>query len=114
MKKINIFRTAPVPAALATRPQPTVASLDSGLGQADPAPNLRPTQRRRLVKLLLKRPLAHGYRTNLWTTARIAEVIGRESGVDCHCAHVGRRMHCLRWTHQKPETRPLRASPVSC
>jgi putative transposase len=35
---------------------------------------LTPAQQRRLVRLLLKGPLAHGYRTNLWTTARIAEV----------------------------------------
>src|SRR5947208_6338114 len=35
------------------------------------------SQRRRLVKVLLKGPQAHGYRTQLWTTARIAEVIRR-------------------------------------
>src|ERR1700726_1326332 len=29
-------------------------------------------QRKRLADVLLRGPLAHGYRTNLWTTARIA------------------------------------------
>jgi len=70
-------------------------------------PKLRPAQRRRLVKLLLRGPLAHGYRTNLWTTARIAEVIERELGVHYHPDHVGRLMHRLGWTHQKPEARAV-------
>ena len=66
---------------------------------------LMPAQRRRLVRLLLQGPLAHGYRTNLWTTARIVELITREFGVSYHRDHVGRLMHNLGWTHQKPETR---------
>jgi hypothetical protein len=41
-------------------------------------PKLRPGERRRLVQLLLKGALAHGYRTDLWTTARIAQVIKRD------------------------------------
>ncbi len=64
-------------------------------------------QRRRLVKLLLKGPQAHGYRTQLWTTARIAEVIRREFGVHYHRDHVGRLMHRLKWSPQKPETRAV-------
>ena len=70
-------------------------------------PKLRPAERRRLVKLLVKGPLAHGYRTNLWTTARIAEVIQRECGVDYHRDHVGRLMRHLGWSHQKPEKRAI-------
>ena len=65
------------------------------------------TQRCRLVKLLLKGPMAHGYRTNLWTTARIAELIEREFGVSYHRDHIGRLMHSLKWSHQKPERRAL-------
>jgi transposase len=64
-------------------------------------------QLRRLVRLLLKGPLAYGYRTNLWTTARIAEVIQREFGVHYHRDHIGRLMHRLDWSHQKPETRAI-------
>jgi len=70
-------------------------------------PKLRPAEQRRLLKLLLKGPLAHGYRTNLWTTARIAEVIRREFGVDYHRDHVGRLMRHLGWSHQKPERRAV-------
>ena len=65
------------------------------------------TQRRRLVKLLLKGPMAQGYRTNLWTTARIAVLIEREFGVHYHRDHIGRLMHRLNWSHQKPERRAL-------
>ena len=68
-------------------------------------PKLKPAQQRHLVKLLLKGPLARGYHTNLWTTARIAELITGEFGVSYHRDHVGRLMHSLGWSHQKPETR---------
>jgi len=64
-------------------------------------------RRKRLVGLLLQGPIAQGYRTNLWTTARIAEVIRREFGVQYHRDHVGRLMHRLRWSAQKPERRAL-------
>src|ERR1700738_1540598 len=45
-------------------------------------------QRRRLVNLLLQGPMMHGYRTNLWTTARIAELIGHHAGPPDECALV--------------------------
>jgi transposase len=48
-----------------------------------------------------------GYRTNLWTTARIAEMVEREFGVRYHPDHIGRLMHSLGWTQQKPERRAL-------
>lgn len=64
-------------------------------------------QRQRLVNLLLQGPLAHGYRTHLWTTARIAELIERKFGIHYHRDHVGRLMHSLHWSHQKPERRAL-------
>jgi transposase len=70
-------------------------------------PKLRATQRRRLVKLLLQGPTAHGYGTQLWTTARIAALIRREFGVGYHRDHIGRLMHSLNWSHQKPERRAV-------
>jgi transposase len=51
--------------------------------------------------------MMHGYRTNLWTTARIAELIRREFGVQYHRDHVGKLMHALNWSPQKPERRAL-------
>ena len=64
-------------------------------------------ERKRLVRLLLKGSTAYGYRTNLWTTARIAELVEREFGVRYHRDHVGRLMHSLGWSAQKPERRAL-------
>jgi transposase len=51
--------------------------------------------------------MMHGYRTNLWTTARIAELIDREFGIQYHRDHVGRLLHSLKWSPQKPERRAL-------
>jgi transposase len=70
-------------------------------------PRLSLAQQRRLIRVLLKGAMANGYRTELWTTARIAEVIKRTFGVRYHRDHVGRLMHKLEWSHQKPETRAL-------
>ena len=68
---------------------------------------LKPVQQRRLLRLLLRGPLAHGYNTNVWTTAWIAELIRREFGVSYHRDHVGRLMRSLNWSHQKPEKRAV-------
>jgi transposase len=64
-------------------------------------------QEARLIKLLLKGAMARGYRTNLWTMARIARLIEEEFGVDYHPNHTGRLMHRLKWSHQKPERRAI-------
>lgn len=68
-------------------------------------PRLSPVQRTELVRLLLQGAMAHGYRTELWTTARIAELIEKTFGIRYHRDHVGRLMHSLKWSHQKPTRR---------
>lgn len=68
-------------------------------------PKLSPPQKQRLVQLLLRGPLEQGYRTDLWTTPRIAQVIHRHFGVHYHPDHIGRLMHQLNWSYQKPERR---------
>jgi transposase len=60
-----------------------------------------------LLELLLEGAMAQGYRTELWTTQRIAEVIEARFGVRYHRDHVGRLMHSLGWSCQKPERRAL-------
>jgi len=70
-------------------------------------PKLARADRHRLLKILLKGAPASGYATDLWTTSRIAAVIRQAFRVDYHPDHVGRLMHQLRWTHQKPETRAV-------
>jgi transposase len=62
-------------------------------------------QKKRRVGYLLKGPLAHGYRTDLWTTLRVAELIQRQFDIRYHRDHVGRLLHALQWTCQKPERR---------
>ena len=83
---------------------------ESGL-KAKPAPGrptkLRAAQRGKLPALLLRGALAWGYKTDLWTTSRIAKVIEREFGVRFHRAHVGRLLADIGWSCQKPERRAL-------
>ena len=56
----------------------------------------------RLVQLLSEGPRAHGYRNDLWSTARIAKLIRRQFGVRYHRDHIGRLMASLNWTYRKP------------
>lgn len=70
-------------------------------------PRLSAKDRQRLLRYLLKGPLAHGYRTDLWTTLRIAELIQHKFGIRYHRDHVGRLLHSLGWSCQKPERRAL-------
>ena len=68
-------------------------------------PRLSPSQKRQLVKILLRGPLKAGYCTDLWTCARVAELIHKQFDVDYHVDHVGRLLHALGWSCQKPEQR---------
>jgi transposase len=68
-------------------------------------PRLTRREKARLLRYLLQGPLAHGYRTDLWTTLRVAQLIRRQFGIHYHRDHVGRLLHALNWTCQKPEKR---------
>jgi transposase len=70
-------------------------------------PRLAARQRTRLVRLLTQGAMAHGYRTELWTTQRIATLIERHLGVRYHRNHVGKLLHQLGWSHQTPERRAV-------
>ena len=70
-------------------------------------PRLTAKQTARLVRLLTRGAMAHGYRTELWTTKRIAALIERHLGVHYHHNHVGKLLHRLGWSHQKPERRAI-------
>jgi len=70
-------------------------------------PRLTAPQKARLVRLLAQGAMAHGYRTELWTTQRIAALIERRLGVRYHRNHVGKLLHQLGWSHQKPERRAI-------
>ena len=66
---------------------------------------LIPARKRRLEALLLKGPLASGFDTDLWTCPRVAELIKQRFGIDYHVDHVGRLLHELGWSPQKPARR---------
>lgn len=68
-------------------------------------PKLSERQKKKLEKRLLQGPLAAGYRTDLWTLQRVAEVIEREFGVGYHPSHVWKILAGLGWSCQKPERR---------
>lgn len=83
------------PAALGAKPVPGRPS------------RLSAKQKTRLVGFLKQGAMAHGYRTELWTTQRIAALIERRLGVKYHRNHVGKLLHQLGWSHQKPERRAV-------
>jgi transposase len=70
-------------------------------------PKLTAKQKKILVRLLAQGAMAHGYRTELWTTQRIADLIEAHLGVTYHRNHVGKLLHQIGWSHQKPERRAV-------
>jgi transposase len=62
-------------------------------------------QRRLIPGFLGHGAEAYGFRGEVWTCARVAEVIAREYGVQYHKAHVSRLLKRLGWTPQQPITR---------
>src|SRR4051794_26275373 len=68
-------------------------------------PKLGAARRRRLLDLLRQGPARHGFRTELWTLGRVAEVIERRFGVRYHPSQVWRILSGLGWSCQKPESR---------
>ncbi len=70
---------------------------------------LSQSQKERLVEILLEGPIGAGYSTDLWTCPRVAEVIKDRFGVTYHPDHVGRLLHALGFSPQKPERRAREA-----
>lgn len=65
-------------------------------------PRLSPGQRQRLEKHLLKGAQAAGFATDLWTCPRVAEHIARTFDIRYHVDHIGRLLHQMNWSPQKP------------
>jgi transposase len=80
-------------AALAPKPNP---------GRS---PRMTPEQQEQLVAILLAGPFSQGFDTDLWTCRRVAEVIHRQFGIEYHPDHVGRILHLLGFSPQKPQRR---------
>jgi transposase len=80
-------------AALAARPHP------------GPDPRLSLEDLERLERILLAGARKAGFDSDLWTCARVAELIQHRFGVSYHPDHVSRILHKLGWSCQKPERR---------
>jgi transposase len=62
-------------------------------------------QKRRLVAALTRGAVAAGYDNDLWTCRRVRDLIGKTFGVWYDFNHVGRILHTLGFSVQKPEAR---------
>jgi transposase len=82
-------------AALRSRPHPGAC------------PKLKPEQMRLIPDFLGHGSEAYGFRGELWTTARIANVIEEEFGVSYDKSQVSRLLKKLRWTPQVPVIRAV-------
>jgi transposase len=70
-------------------------------------PKLSADQKRLIPELLWHGPEAYGFRGQVWTCARIAEVISEEFSVRYHKGHVSRLLAELCWTPQLPIRRAI-------
>ena len=90
------------PEALAAKPHP---------GRT---PRLDEADRTRLEGLLLRGAVAHGWRTELWTAARVADLIEREFGIAFHPEHVRKVLKRKPgWTSRKPRKRARERDEVA-
>ena len=78
-----------------------------GAGRAGRLPELDSGDLRRVESELEKGPLHHGYPTDMWTLARVGEVIAKETGVSYHPGHVWRVLRQMGWSRQRPARRAV-------
>ena len=76
-----------------------------GAGRAGRRPRLSQAELDAVDQALRKGPEAFGFDTELWTLGRIAQVIGRLTGVRYHPGHVWRLLRGLGWSVQRPARR---------
>jgi transposase len=79
--------------ALTRRPPPGVT------------PRLSREQRAQLPALLARGAEAYGFRGDVWTARRVAQLIADTFGVRYHRDHVSRVLRQLGWSRQRPITR---------
>ncbi len=72
---------------------------------------LSPDQQAELLDLLDKGAEANGFEGNLWTRARVKELIQREFNVDYQVRSLSDLLRDLGYTLQKPDRRSYRQDP---
>ena len=78
-------------------------------------PRLTAEQKAQIPELLAKGAEAYGFRGEVWTASRVAQVSYRTFGVRYHRDHVGRLMREAGWSRQKPvERASQRYVSLSC
>jgi len=70
-------------------------------------PKLTPAREAQVIGWLRKNPKSFGFATELWTSARIAQVIERKWGVKFHPNYLSAWLTQRGVTPQKPQKRPL-------
>ena len=70
-------------------------------------PKLSAIQQEELETALLAGPEAAGFATDLWTCPRVRELIRKRFGVRYHVDHMGRLLHTLGWSPQRPQRRAV-------
>lgn len=71
-------------------------------------PKLTREELESLPELLKQGATAYGFREEVWTCGRVAQVIAWEFGVRYHKRHVARLLKELDWTPQKPAVFDIR------
>jgi transposase len=64
-------------------------------------PKLSQEQRAQLPVLLSQGAEAFGFRGQVWTTKRVAQMIQQQFGVSYHPAHCSRLLRAIKWSRQK-------------
>jgi transposase len=65
----------------------------------------------RLPELLNRGPQAFGFRGQVWTCGRVAQVIKQSFGVSYHPAHISRILKSIRFSLQQPLRRARQRQP---
>jgi transposase len=76
-------------------------------------PRLNQRAKKRLEAVLLQGARKAGFSTDLWTCPRIVHVIQKVFGVRFHVDHIGRILHSLGWSPQKPQRRAVERDEVA-
>src|SRR5512137_1573344 len=102
LKAIQVAKAVGTSPASVTRWRQAYAKQGQAALLAKPHPGRRPKltarQRERLGRLLLAGPGDYGYRTELWTLARVAEVIATIFGVRYDPSQVWRILRAMGWS----------------
>jgi transposase len=74
-------------------------------GQPGRPPKVNEDDLAKVARALEKGPKANGFPTELWTLARVADVIEQVTGVKYHPGHVWRVLRQMGWSRQRPARR---------